>query len=173
MKPQDPGCHRSPGLPGLSQLFELVLVRKCLETLDLLRGLGESQVSLGPDIGSAQGHQKIDVCGPSTDSHQARQSLLGLGIRESRQSLENDLHQGRESRLSTSQRWLAMLIDHRRQIPIARGEVSHSLRELILGQHASESGLFHGWRGVAEHGNDLQVAVLRRKALSGIAVHIL
>jgi hypothetical protein len=54
----------------------LVLGGKLLETLDLLSGLGESQVSLGPDIGSAQGHQKIDVCCPSTDTHLEMMQIL-------------------------------------------------------------------------------------------------
>ena len=87
--------------------------------------------------------------------------------------LENDLHQSRETRFAAPQGWRAMRGDYRSQVPITRGEVSHALRELTLGQHAIESGLSRWRRGVPEHGNDFQVAVLRRKALSGIAVHIL
>ena len=71
--PENTGGDRAPGGPGSGHAREPFRVGKATETLDLLCGSGQSQITHRPDVGTAKGHKEIDVGRPWTHAGKLQQ----------------------------------------------------------------------------------------------------
>lgn len=83
--PENPRGHCSPGRPRAGHTPESLLGGAAAEPLDLVRCLGQSKISVRPDVGATESHEQVDVCGPRSDAgnqQQARSRFVVLEARE-------------------------------------------------------------------------------------------
>ena len=78
--PQDPGGDGPPRAPALGSGSELLLGRPGRQPMGRLTRRGQRDVAHGPDVGSAECHQQVDVGRPPPDPGQRHQLRAGVVV---------------------------------------------------------------------------------------------
>jgi hypothetical protein len=66
--PQDAGRDGAPGTPAVRDAADPLETRRRSHPLYLAKRSDEREVAVRPDVGAAERHQEIDVCGPGADT---------------------------------------------------------------------------------------------------------
>src|SRR5712692_7535309 len=66
--PEETCGHGAPGFPRCADRFEFLRSWTFAKALHFLDGGCEREIAGGPDVGTAEGGEEINVCGPAADA---------------------------------------------------------------------------------------------------------
>src|SRR5580693_1684469 len=78
--PEEAGGDGAEGAPRGAHFFEFFGGGAGAELLHFLDGGGEGEIAGGPDVGAAQGAQKINVGGPAADAFERDEFFAGVVV---------------------------------------------------------------------------------------------
>ena len=78
--PEEAGGDGAEGFPWRAHFFEFFGRGAFAELFHFLDGGGEREISDGPDVGAAQGAEKINVGGPAADAFEGDEFFAGVVV---------------------------------------------------------------------------------------------